>query len=171
MKPPRNRVLRAMWRSRQLPGLSPLASNALFTIWAFGCDEPKPFGPTMLAYLINTTAANAKQILKRLRKLGYIETHGQSRSGRGRVASRQLTAKAKMPPRTKNGTMNPATIGKGAQRLPQKGAQALPMTYGQDEHETAPYSGLQYVESEQTGRRLTAEEAARPVSKESKGNV
>ena len=70
MKPPRNRVLRAVQRAGQLAELSPLGKFAVLAMWAAGCDEAKPFGPTLLAYLIGTTKANAKKILTRLRQLG-----------------------------------------------------------------------------------------------------
>ena len=133
MQPPRDPILRAIWRIAQAKDLTSQERLALLALWRVLGDERKPVGPGLLAFLIGTTPQHARNILKRLKTEGYLDGRGKANAGRGKCAVRWLTRKAGLPKARKRGSGGPVSRGrKGDQALPRKGDQALPLTKGSD---------------------------------------
>lgn len=96
-KPPADPVLRATWLVGRTTDLTEQERRALLVMWRVLRGERKPFGPRLLAYLISTSYARAKNILTSLKRKRYIGCEGRRSAGRGHAGIRWLTNKIQWP--------------------------------------------------------------------------
>jgi hypothetical protein len=95
--PPRDPVLRAIWRVGLAPDLTPTERIALLVLWRFLGRARKPIGPGLVAAVLNCPRNTAGILLKRLRAKGYIGSDGSRKRKSGKAATRWLTDKLAWP--------------------------------------------------------------------------
>ena len=96
IQPPRDPVLRAIWRVCS-EDLSNQERLGLLILWRLLGEDEKPLGASLFAKLLNTSYARAKNILTKLQRLKYITSDGQFSAGLSKRATRAMTKKAKLP--------------------------------------------------------------------------
>ena len=97
LQPPRDPVLRAIWKVRQADDLTPTQQLALLSLWRLLHSGPKQIGAGLLAALIGVSKGGGKNIFSVLQQKGYIKSNGKFRDGRQDRAWRELTGKLGLP--------------------------------------------------------------------------
>lgn len=118
LQPPKDPILRALWRVCSSEDLSNQERLGLLILWRLLGPDEKPIGASLFAKLLNTSYARAKNILTKLQQLNYITSDGHFSAGLSKRARRAMTRKAKLPTgktrhRTVTGSENhdPAPLG------------------------------------------------------------